>query len=251
MKATLTVDQGNSYAKATVFTDGEVAARLRSSSLQIEEIVALASGTLVGGAIYSAVGHFDTRFVESLRQVVDGPVIAMTHSTPLPVSIGYATPSTLGLDRIAAAAGASFMFPGEALLIADSGTALTLDVVDSEGTFMCGNISPGVKLRLRSLHEYTDRLPEVPKQGDVPLFGYDTETAMRSGAVRGVVADIADGFRRASKEYGAARLVLTGGDAEALVPMVEESRGWKAQAVMVRDLVAIGLNRILSYNEDI
>ena len=170
MKATLTVDQGNSYAKATVFTDGEVAARLRSSSLQIEEIVALASGTLVGGAIYSAVGHFDTRFVESLRQVVDGPVIAMTHSTPLPVSIGYATPSTLGLDRIAAAAGASFMFPGEALLIADSGTALTLDVVDSEGTFMCGNISPGVKLRLRSLHEYTDRLPEVPKQGDVPLF---------------------------------------------------------------------------------
>ena len=36
MKATLTVDQGNSYAKATVFTDGEVAARLRSSSLQIE-----------------------------------------------------------------------------------------------------------------------------------------------------------------------------------------------------------------------
>ena len=181
MKATLTVDQGNSYAKATVFTDGEVAARLCSSSLQIEEIVALASGTLVGGAIYSAVGHFDTRFVESLRQVVDGPVIAMTHSTPLPVSIGYATPSTLGLDRIAAAAGASFMFPGEALLIADSGTALTLDVVDSEGTFMCGNISPGVKLRLRSLHEYTDRLPEVPKLGDVPLFGYDTETAMRSG----------------------------------------------------------------------
>ena len=85
----------------------------------------------------------------------------------------------------------------------------------------------------------------------MPLFGYDTETAMRSGAVRGVVADIAEGFRRASKEYGAARLVFTGGDAEALVPMVEESLGWKAQAVMVLDLVAIGLNRILSYNEDI
>ena len=36
-----------------------------------------------------------------------------------------------------------------------------------------------------------------------------------------------------------------------VIPMVEESLGWKAQAVMVRDLVAIGLNRILSYNEDI
>lgn len=253
MKATLTVDQGNSYAKATLFAGGRVEARLRSSSLQIEEIAALASeaGTGLDGAVYSTVGHFDTRLVESLRQITDGPVMALTHSTPLPIRIAYATPGTLGLDRIAAAAGAASMFPGETLLVADSGTALTLDVVDSDGTFLGGNIAPGIKLRLKSLYEYTDRLPEVPKHGDTPQFGFDTPTAIRSGAVRGTAADIADSYRRAARLFGAGRIVLTGGDAAALMPVLEESLEGCGTATLVRDLVAIGLNRILHYNEDI
>ena len=101
----------------------------------------------------------------------------LSHETPLPIGVEYATPSTLGLDRIAAAAGASLV--AEEALVVDAGTAVTLDIVSaivsSEG------ISPRMRLRFRSLNRFTSRLPLVSATGDIPTFGYDTETAIRAG----------------------------------------------------------------------
>ena len=72
------------------------------------------------------------------------------------------------------------MFPGQELLVCDLGTACTYDIVSAEGVFVGGNIAPGAGMRLRALHHYTCRLPEVSSRGTVTEFGTDTQTAMRS-----------------------------------------------------------------------
>ncbi len=71
------------------------------------------------------------------------------NTTPVPIKNLYGTPETLGMDRLAAAVGASVMFPSQAVLIVDFGTAITFDIVTAEGEYLGGNISPGAKSRLR------------------------------------------------------------------------------------------------------
>lgn len=249
MQVTLTIDQGNSCAKASLFGAETLPERnMRSDRLSLAEVDELASGDRITGAIYSSVSGLDTRLITDLCNIVEGPVMAFTHQTRVPLQIDYATPHTLGLDRIAAAVGAARLYPGRALLIADVGTALTLDLLDAQGTFRGGNISAGIKLRLRALHSFTGRLPRVEKSGDCPAFGYDTATAMRSGAIRGLAAEVLDAYRRAAAEAGVEALVLTGGDASIIEPLLAES-GLNPQREP--QLVAVGLNSILHYNHEL
>ncbi len=246
MDLTLTIDQGNSCAKASLFGAGALPVRsMRSDRLTLTEIGDLMAGNRVSGAIYCSVSGLDTRLISDLHNLVQGPVMAFTHHSKLPLTIDYATPHTLGLDRIAAAAGAAVLMPGRPLLIADAGTALTLDLLDGTRTFRGGNISPGIKLRLRALHAFTGRLPRVEKSGACPLFGYDTDTAMRSGAIRGIAAEVADAYRRAVITIAAEALVLTGGDAGLIEPLLI-SEG--ITPVREQHLVAVGLNQILHSN---
>ncbi len=86
----------------------------------------------------------------------------------MPLTISYATPETLGHDRIAAAAGARKLLPGSPLLIMDLGTAITIDFVTANGEYRGGNISPGLLTRFKSLHDHTARLPLVQKEPGIP-----------------------------------------------------------------------------------
>ena len=246
---TVAIDRGNSYVKATLLEEGRPAGRIRSAGLDQSMLRSLCGDNDISAVILSSVGSASPDLVGMLCSVFGVPVLEMDHSTPLPIEIDYRTPDTLGLDRIAAAVGAKALFPGEAVLVADAGTALTLDVVDSDGRFRGGDISPGVKLRLRSLHEYTDRLPEVDKIGDVPWFGYDTCTALRCGAIRGAASEVAGAFLRCRRLYGSSRVILTGGDGGILEAFVRESLPIGTDLETIGDLVAVGLHHILLYNE--
>ena len=77
---------------------------------------------------------------------------------------------------------------------------------------MGGGISPGLEMRLRSLNQYTAKLPLVIADWNVPLIGYDTNTNILSGVVIGIAKEI-DGFVTAYNEkFGNFNVLLTGGD---------------------------------------
>ncbi len=160
---------------------------------------------------------------------------------PLPIKLEYRTPDTLGPDRIAAAVGARSLFPGKSLLVVDMGTAVTYDVVTADGRYLGGNIAPGVGMRLRALRSFTARLPEVNGYGDTPAFGFDTKTAMRAGAVRGVVSEI-EYYRRLLPE--GTQVVLTGGWSRRVSEFLE------FPVAVDHCLVTKGLLSILLYNSD-
>ena len=240
MDYTLVIDQGNTSSKVTVFEKDKVVETLRFGVLSVEELCPIFEKYELRGVIYSSVAKLDVRLVESLRYMTEAPVLVMTHETSLPIKVVYKTPQTLGLDRVAAAVAAASLYPRE---------ALTIDVVDGESQFVGGNISPGLAIRFKSLNEFTGALPlaEYGVSDATPIFGYDTTTAIRSGVVNGIVAEITSSFEKASEAYNCKRIVLTGGDSEYLISKMCDS---KMMIDRHQDLVAEGLNRILLYNEN-
>lgn len=250
MDYTLTIDQGNTSSKATVFQRDEVVETYRYVSLSVEELCPLFEKYDFQGVAYCSVTRLDAKLVESLRHMTEAPVVVLTHETPLPIEICYKSPQTLGLDRVAAAVGAVARCPEKSVLVVDAGTALTIDVVDNKARFKGGNISPGMSLRFKSLHEFTDALPLVAvcENDELQDFGYDTPTAIRFGVVNGIVAEIIAAYESACKSYGCSGVLITGGDASCLASKIL-SHGIAVE--QVRNLVAEGLNRILRYNENI
>lgn len=249
MGKTLVIDSGNTTSKAYLFDDEEIVEAQRYARLTIEELSPMLESNDISGVIYCTVARYDAKLVESLRHSVSANVVAMTHDTLIPIKIDYSTPKTLGLDRVAAAVGAVGMFPDEPMMIVDAGTAMTIDVVDAGSVYRGGNISPGISLRFRSLHDFTEALPLLEIENvEVSSFGKDTPGAIRSGVVNGVVAEIVASYTSATKQYGCNRLLLTGGDARYLAELLPLD---KNKIVVADDLVAHGLNRILRYNEDI
>jgi type III pantothenate kinase len=137
--------------------------------------------------------------------------------------------------------------PGEAVLVADAGTAVTVDLV-ADGHFRGGNISPGLKLRFRSLNAFTSRLPLVGAEGELPVWGHDTTTAIRAGVVRGLVAELRAAFEAAAAGHDALRMTLTGGDAEILAPLLSQAG---VPVSVDSQAVGRGLVRIFEYNKQL
>src|SRR5687768_12142448 len=173
---------------------------------------------------------------------VPGTLVELSHSTPLPIEIIYATPETLGRDRMASACGAHILFPAKNCLVVDAGTCVTMDLLLARGIFIGGNIAPGIAMRLESMHEQTARLPLVEPDFPTLPFGDSTIHALQNGACLGVVMEIEGILIRAKEAYGDVLVVITGGDADLLATKLE------CQIFVEPELVIQGLFQILSFN---
>lgn len=240
----ITVDQGNSSIKVVEWTEGRPSRSMRLFSPDVEALLPMFGGDGLEGCVYCGVGHTDARFVETIRCLVDGRLLTLTPSTPLPIEVEYGSRSTLGNDRVAAAVGAWTMFPDDGSLVVDAGTAVTLDVVCCS-RFLGGNIAPGLALRFSSLHDATERLPLVGPEGALPDFGTDTVSAIRAGVLGGMASEICFSFSRASELYGCRRVLLAGSDAGILFPVLT-ARGVPVEAAP--DLVGLGLLAVFRHN---
>lgn len=238
--AILAIDQGNSSAKVSLWTDGEIVENRRFEILTIEDLLPFIAENNVEGCIYCSVKHTDARFLESLRQAVEGRLVVLTSSVKLPFDIHYSKETPLGADRIAAIAGAAVLEKGKGALVVDMGTAMTLDVVDRDGNFMGGNISPGLRLRFESLAS-ADKLPQLTAAGEISDFGDDTSSAIRDGVVMGMAAEVIDSFERAIKDFGVSSLILTGNDAKIVAEVLKKRN---ISFIYDKDLVGRGLNMI-------
>ena len=240
MKRILAIDLGNTAAKATLFVDGKPEVHRVVAGDDPDGLLDFCRQSDAGCVVYCSVRGDKPGFGDHMHTILGIPVTEITAEGPFPFDIDYGTPGTLGIDRIAGAAGAIRRYGGNVLLV-DAGTAVTADVVEGN-VFRGGNISPGLKLRFRSLNDYTGRLPLVSPHGELPPFGHDTEGAIRTGVVRGLVAEIVADYRRAAHIYNDIQLVLTGGDATFLAPLIREEG---LQLRVDHDLVGLGLTYIL------
>lgn len=245
MEYHICIDQGNTAAKVSVHRadSGECALLEVFRPLRPSDIDALAAKFNLAAAIFSSVKGDGAAICEHLRRFCP-LVICLSADTPTPLTLGYTTPQTLGVDRIAAAVGAATLPEtlGHDILIADIGTAITYDHVTADGVFVGGNIAPGIFMRLNALNHYTARLPLVePAPTDI-LWGTDTRSALLAGAINGVLAEIAYYRSQLSPET---ITIITGGASSLVIDRVPEPYLHRPH------LVNKGLEAIITYNRKI
>lgn len=192
-------------------------------------------------AIISSVSKSEEKIADLVRKKCDFCVV-LSSDTKIPLINRYKTPETLGTDRIATAVGAYSQKPGKNILVIDSGTCVTYDLISSKGEFIGGNISPGVHMRLEALNKMTSRLPLVSAEGDIPCLGYDTHTAIRSGVFWGLEYEMCGYIDEINKKYDDVFVFLTGGGVKSLDKKLKIS-------IFADDFLLLkGLNYILNYN---
>jgi len=237
----LCIDQGNSRTKIGIFDQDILIEQFSYEQFGTDELTNLLSGFDIKNAIISSVITQNKELIEDLERKIDLSV-ELTHQTSMPIENRYLTPDTLGKDRLAAVVGAAYLKPDTNILVIDAGTAITYDLIDSSKNYLGGNIAPGLTLRLRSLHEFTQKLPLITPKTESPLIGNTTETAILSGALYGIVFEI-DGYIDALKiKYPQLSTFLTGGSTFYFDTKLKNA------IFAERNLVLIGLNRILQYN---
>ena len=136
----------------------------------------------------------------------------LSYLSKLPFSTAVGKPETIGADRLALSAAAVYFFPKQHNLVIGMGSCITYNFINADHEFLGGGISPGMEMRMKSLNQFTAKLPIVKPDGNVPLIGYDTVTNILSGVVMGIANEI-DGFIYAYKErFRNFNVHLTGGD---------------------------------------
>lgn len=234
----LVVDIGNTSSKVGIFKEHSL----------LEEKVFADQAALqnylrsveVDAAILASVSKTYDLILPNMGHIPQ--VLTVTSDLPLPIINKYATPETLGVDRIAAVCGAWYMFPGEASLVIDSGTCITYDFTNEKGEYLGGAIAPGLYMRLRAMHEFTARLPLIDVNPGAPLIGDSTKSCMQSGAFNGMRAEIEGTIERYKHDFPQMRVILCGGDTHFF------ENNLKGAIFAVQNLVLKGLNSILLHN---
>ncbi len=236
----LIVDQGNSFAKIGIFSDEVLLHTAIFKKIGKEELDSLFQLYPISSVILSSVVNTELELIEYLKKRT-GKFILLDENTPLPIENLYKTPETLGRDRIAACVGANFLKPDTNLLVIDAGTAITYDVVNAKNQYLGGNISPGLEMRKRALHTFTQKLPLVEITDSVPMLGTTTKEAILAGIVNGLVYEIEGCISSVSSVYPCLSVFLTGGDAFYFERKVKNS------IFANQNLLLVGLNRILNF----
>lgn len=238
----LVADLGNTRQKMAVFDAGNpvaLEARKAWSSADIELFLNRYPGVTEG--ILSSVVEDDAGIRGFLHHRMK--LTVMDEHTPVPLVNRYASPATLGRDRLAAAVGAASLFPGDDVLAINAGTALTFDFVTRNGEYLGGSIAPGMEMRFKALHTFTGRLPLISYHEPVPLTGPTTEGSILSGVAGGMAAEIDGMAGNYLRLYPGLKIVVSGGDLNYFVNRL------KSSIFATPNLVILGLYKILTFND--
>ncbi|PVX46272.1 type III pantothenate kinase [Flavobacterium sp. 103] len=219
----LTVDIGNTRIKAAVFEGYNTMEIFVFSKDEIQEKIEiiLKKYKKVMYLVVASVGNVDKNLFLCFQKDLD--VWFVSNEDAFPFTNNYATPKTLGIDRMVLAAGATLQFQGKNRLIIDAGTCVTYDFVDEMDVYHGGAISPGLRLRYESLHNFTEKLPLLTVESPKYFVGDSTAEAIHSGVVNGLVYEINGFVDEYQSKYSNFIIILTGGDTEFLAKRLKNT----------------------------
>ncbi|NRD19350.1 type III pantothenate kinase [Winogradskyella eckloniae] len=238
----LIVDVGNTFVKFAVY-DGRNLIFKQSFKLEAfkkQYNLLKKAYPKVDCAIISSVGRLLQKDIDLVK--ADMPILELSSKTKVPFKNLYATPETLGVDRMALVSASVDQFSDNNVLIIDAGTCITYDFINKENEYLGGAISPGIRLRYKALNDLTANLPLLDASMPDSIVGNSTNTSIHSGVIFGVIKEM-DGIIDEYMENNIdLTIILTGGDTKFL------SNQLKNTIFANSNFLLEGLNFILEYN---
>lgn len=219
----LAIDVGNTQIKSAVFEQDTL---LQKEILSYSDWKNTLKNVLkkfpkIENMVVASVGKLRKEDFLDLSSLVK--IHFITNESKFPFQNRYSTPNTLGIDRMVLAAGAVLQFPNVNRLVIDAGTCITYDFIDSNNNYLGGAISPGIRLRYESLHNYTAKLPLLTRENPENLIGDSTHESIHSGVINGVTMEI-DGFINLNlNKNDNFIIILTGGDSDFLAKRLKNT----------------------------
>ena len=161
---------------------------------------------------------------------------------PIPLENLYESKNTLGYDRLAACAGANTLYPNNPVLVIDAGTAITFDFVNNQKQYLGGCISPGILMRYKALHQFTQKLPLLNIDTDYQLIGTNTNKAITGGVQNGIIFEVDCYINELKETYPDLKVIITGGDGSFIKEQI------KNEVKLDLNILLTGLNHILEFN---
>ena len=225
------VDIGNTNVAVGLFLDGKEdsiesvpgagQAELRASLVTAWEKIPVlersAEGRRDGVIVVSSVKPAWTELVRKIaEQDLDEQTYVVGDDIPLPMSAWVDEPEKVGTDRIISAA-AAYAVVEDAVVVADLGTAVTIDLVDAKGVFQGGVIFPGFEISAQALKDSTAQLPKITVNRPETPYGKNTADAINCGLYYSVVGALEEIVRRYAEEIGRwPQTVITGAAAATI-----------------------------------
>lgn len=174
-----------------------------------KDLATILDDELTSSAIFSSV-RSDVAFLENLLRSRTN-LISLHSKLRLPFELKYATPQSIGTDRLANAAGAVRRYQKKNCLVVDCGTCTTYTILQN-GALIGGAISPGLDMRLNALNHFTGKLPLVKFDNQWPeIIGDSTEASITAGVIRAIVIEMDGMIKQYCSEISDLNVLLTGG----------------------------------------
>ncbi|MHC5157198.1 MAG: type III pantothenate kinase [Planctomycetota bacterium] len=175
---------------------------------------------------------------EIIKEELGTKLMVIGVDVPLPIETAVDDALAVGTDRLTAAA-AAYAVVEDAVVVADFGTAVTIDLVDEDGVFVGGTISPGFNLSLDAMHTGTAKLPIVKMQKPKEVYGTNTEEAMRAGVYWAAVGLLETICRKYAEQIGKwPQVILTGGAAKLIKDDCEFVDSWVSNLALRGIIIA-------------
>jgi type III pantothenate kinase len=212
---------------------------LESGLSAIQQIAPLAKMPKV---IYCRTGRIPSEIVSYLEAL---GALNVHSGLRLPFALSHAFPEKIGQDRLCVASALQARYPNLPSLAIDIGTCLTVEWMEN-GRYCGGIISPGLEMRWKAMHTFTEGLPLLPMHSFSEEHGLPTQTTesnMYAGAFYGMLHEIKGWIMNFRSRFPEAPVILCGGDAQRFAKHMENS-------IFVADnLVAEGMAFLLQYNK--
>lgn len=239
----LIIDIGNSRAKIAVFNNGElIHYEIFTHDNVLNEALRIVDDFGCTRGIISFVGPVKKNEIILLKAQID--LVILNSETKLPFINCYSSPKTLGVDRIALITSAVKNFPNQNVLVIDAGTCITYDFVNDKSEYFGGAISPGINMRYKALHTFTEKLPLLKPDFPESYIGDSTVNSIHSGIVNGTISEIDGTINKYNEKNDQLTIVLTGGDVYFLADKLKNS------IFANPNFLLEGLDKVLTYNLD-
>ena len=227
----IAIDIGSTNINIGLFLDGKedfIRSFARAEEAELRECLVDAwrkipvlesskEGKRNGVIVVSSVRPTSTDMVRQIaEESLEEKIRVIGDDIPLPISVWVDEPGKVGTDRVVSAAAAYAVVEG-AVVVADFGTAVTIDLVDAQGVFLGGVICPGFEISAQALKDNTAQLPKVKVHKPSGPYGKNTADAINCGLYYSIIGGMEEIIRRYAEQIGRwPQTIITGAGAETI-----------------------------------